>query len=132
MSHKTASIRIIVKKPNEAPTIEHIARGLEGAQAVVGGLIDVVRLAPGLDLVINDEGLIRSLEPNFSVLGAFGALPIVGAVFFVGVDADGDFVGLTDEQIAVVGAMWIRGHVGLLVPDDDDGDGDDDDPGVDA
>ncbi len=121
MPQKTAPIRIIVKKPNEPPAVVYIPPGLEGSQAVVGGLIDVVRLAPGLDLVINDEGLLHGLEPNFSVLGGFGALAIVGAVFFVGVDEEGDFVGLTDEQIGAVDAMWIAGHAGLLVPDDDDG-----------
>lgn len=126
MPQKTAPLRIVVKKPNEAPAVAHIPPGLEGSQAVVGGLIDVVRLAPGLDLVINDEGLLHGLEPNFSVLGDFGSFAIVGAVFFVGVDPQGDFVSLTDEQIEAVAAMWIAGHAGLLVPDDienDDSDG---------
>ena len=100
-------MRVIIKEPNQPPSAAEIAEGLDAAQGVVGGLIDVVRLAEGLDLVINEEGLSAGLELNIVIAGEVEPIPICGAVFFVGVDRAGNFVGLTDEQVATVSRLWV-------------------------
>ena len=100
-------MRVIVKKPDQPPTVEDIATGLESSQAVVGGLIDVVSLAEGLDLVVNDEGAIRAMPLNLLIAGEVEPIPICGAVFFVGVDEEGTFHGLTDEQVETISRLWV-------------------------
>lgn len=37
---------------------------LEAKQEIVGGLIQVVRLTPDIDIIINDEGKLRSMPLN--------------------------------------------------------------------
>lgn len=108
---RTASLRVVVKSPGEAAREASIPDTLQGAQAAVAGLIDVIRVADGLDVVINDEGLLHRMPHNFTIVGDFGPVPIVGPAFFVAVAADGDFQSLSDEQVATIAARWLAGHV---------------------
>jgi hypothetical protein len=101
------SLRVILKKPGELPEVAFLPSGLAGAQSAVGGLIDVVRLAPGLDLVINEEGLIHGLPTNFLLVTDDDLITIVGAAFLVAVDEEGAFQSLTAEQAEQLERRWV-------------------------
>jgi hypothetical protein len=64
-------IRVIVipADPDEPVTLRYLARDENGStlramQTTVGGYVDVVRAAPGVDLWINDEGLLIGMPFN--------------------------------------------------------------------
>ena len=66
-------------------------------QKLVGGLIELVRLQDGVDLWINEEGLLNGLAENRWVeeLGH----PVGGDFFLARSDRHGNTVGLTDHDI---------------------------------
>lgn len=80
------------------PTYQHL-------QTYIGGLIDVVPLAPDMDAWVNDDGPSLGLEPNLTatVLASYVASkmplgPLVGPVVFTGgCAADGEALPLSDE-----------------------------------
>lgn len=95
---------------------------LPALQSAVGGLIDVVQLAPDLDLWVHDEGLYL-FEPNphatavatvfAAQAGARLAQAFHGpAVFTGGVDDEGDTLPLSEEQ-----AEQIRQSIAGTAPD---------------
>lgn len=81
---------------------------LQHLQRAVGGLVDVVGLAPNLDMWVNDEGLALGMEVNHlatvaaQVCGKFRQ-PYAGpAVFTGGADENGETLPLTAEQAAAL------------------------------
>lgn len=79
----------IIKKPGEEPKVRTVDNELEVLQGIVGGYIEVVRIATDAVLIVNEEGLIRGLPEN-----RMRGLPTLrGTVIAVGVD-DGDFCSL--------------------------------------
>lgn len=88
---------------SDMPTYRHL-------QKYVGGLIDVVALAPDMDMWVNDEGLILNLEPNLAatVLAAYlrrraPLTPFVGPVVFTGgADDEGETRSLSDEAVELL------------------------------
>lgn len=65
----------------EQPAFKSIERTLGNLQDLVGGYIEVVHLREGLQLVCNEEGLIRHLPVGFLVASAGGIIPIHGNFF---------------------------------------------------
>ena len=83
-----------------------IGKSYELLREAVGGLIDVVELrGKGVDMWVNDEGLILGLEQNPYGTALydeeFGTpQPIVGNIIITGAcDEEGETLGLTDEQV---------------------------------
>ena len=107
MLKQPVPLRVVIKRPGEPAQNASVLSTLEAAQAVVEGFIDVVRVADGVDLVVNDEGLLQRLAHNFIVVGDCGPIPIVGPAFFVAVDDAGDFRSLSDDQVAVIASRWL-------------------------
>lgn len=60
MYKKPETLKIVLKKPNEAPEVMDIKNTLEAKQELVGGLIELVCLDEDLILVCNEERKIRT------------------------------------------------------------------------
>jgi hypothetical protein len=93
-------IKVIIVEPHRPARIEIIANNLEAKQKIVGGYIECVRF-DGFDIIINEEGKLENLEPNFSIYD--GMDYIAGTAIFAGVDYDrGEFKSLTAKQQALI------------------------------
>ena len=97
-----SKLKIVVCRVGAAPVVEEIDHGLKPMQAIVGGYIELVRLAgeydgDGIDLYCDEEFLCKDYLPNRLVANT---TPIHGDFFIVGHDAEGETVGLTDAQCA--------------------------------
>jgi hypothetical protein len=93
-------IRVIIVEPKKPARIETISNSLETKQKIVGGYIECVRF-DGFDIIINEEGKLEGLEPNFSIYD--GMDYIAGTAIFAGVDYEkGEFKSLNDSQLSVI------------------------------
>ncbi len=105
-------LRVLVVKPNEAPSVEMIEDTLAAKQDVVGGYIEMTTPPMhGDDAVIicNEEGKILGLPFN-RVLTLENGIPydvIAGTFFIIRAPQDSDdFESLTDEQIESYSRMY--------------------------
>jgi hypothetical protein len=110
-------IRVLHKKPGmvNRPEIREIKPGLSSMQALVsppgleGSYIELVRIPElqdkGIDLYVNEEGKFNGCRPNFQIFD--GQDTVMGPVFFVSADDEGETVSLTDDQLAVAEA-WLQ------------------------
>ena len=80
-----SKIKAIIKRPDEEfGHIANISCILENLQKTVGGNIETLYLGRGTILIVNEEGKLLGLEPNFRIgHGAFVDL-IVGTAIVVG------------------------------------------------
>ena len=80
-----SKIKAIIKRPDEEfGHIANISCILENLQKTVGGNIETLYLGRGTILIVNEEGKLLGLEPNFRIgHGAFVDL-IVGTAILVG------------------------------------------------
>jgi Domain of unknown function (DUF3846) len=62
---KENRITAIIVEPNKTPRVEVIDNTLKTFQKLVGGYIEKVSLSPTIDVIINEEGKLIGLEPNF-------------------------------------------------------------------
>jgi hypothetical protein len=86
---KEKIIEVVIVEPNRPARIEIIKNELSNLQKIVGGYIDCIR-QNGFDIIINDEGKMNGLEPNFMIYG--GQDYVAGTAIFVGVDnSEGEF-----------------------------------------
>lgn len=92
-------MRILYKQPGENPRSMVIPNELGVMQQLVGGHIETLRISDNVILVMNEEGKLLGLEPNF-FLGAIGDT-IVGPVLVVGEDGE-DFASLPDDEAAEI------------------------------
>lgn len=88
-------MRAIYKAPGKDPQRVEIENELGVLQQIVGGYIETVRISDNGILVMNEEGKLRGLEPNF-YLGAIGDT-IVGPVLIVGENGD-EFADLPADE----------------------------------
>lgn len=80
-----SKIKAIIKRPDEEfGHITNISNTLENLQRTVGGKIETVYLGHGLILIVNEEGKLMNLEPNFRTARGFFADTIVGTAILVG------------------------------------------------
>ena len=95
------TITVAVKKPGESWKSKRIEDTLESCQQIVGGYIEnFMTTASGIELFCNEEGKIFDLEPN--VISPMGDV-IVGPIFAVRSDDDGEFQSLTVEDLEKLG-----------------------------
>ena len=99
---KKHGVRVLVKPVGDAPVETWVDGTLESYQAIVNGYCERIVLTPGaatgIDLVIDEEGLLKSVEFNF--VSNHGV--IMGNCFFVRYDAHGNWVSLTDGDVAAL------------------------------
>lgn len=78
-------MKVIIKRVGEpVGHIEEIDNTLPALQAAVGGHIEPVTLTADMVLLCDEEGLLKSLEPNCTIMG----LPIFGDFLVCGVDGE--------------------------------------------
>ena len=82
-------IKAIIKRPDEEfGHIANISCTLENLQKIVGGYIETLYLGHGLILIVNEEGKLMNLEPNFRTARGFFADTIVGTAIVVGANGE--------------------------------------------
>lgn len=93
------NIRVVIKKVGEKPKIEEVKNHLESFQEIVGGYIGVYPLTENILIVLNEEGDLLDLDPNYLIERRTGELKlIVGNVAIVS-EKGGNFGGLSDRQL---------------------------------
>ena len=97
-----AVIKVLKVEPDKAPELIEMPNELEAMQAIVGGYIEVYPLANNVAIVCNEEGKINGLELNRPIFHNGRIVEIIAGTFFIAGDdiSIGEFVSLTDEQIA--------------------------------
>lgn len=98
---------VIVIKPKRYDTsYMDIDGSLESLQKLVGGYIEPCAPAElrerGIELLANEEGLLKGLEPNRNLYPFF----LVGTLVAVGVGED-EFTGLSAEQMRYL-VNWLH------------------------
>lgn len=98
MSNKIVTV---VKKANERKAeLVTVADTLETWQGIVGGCIETFPLTDDILIILNEEGKLRGLKPNFAIQCYGGGFEtIVGDVAFISYDNEGNFASLTDDHI---------------------------------
>lgn len=92
----------IIKRPGQPAVIQEVENSLKALQELVDGYIEPVWLPGGICMIVNEEGKLLGLEPNFPLERDL----IVGAAVFVGVDGD-QFCGLSLAQQEYIGRMMV-------------------------
>ena len=104
-------MRILKVEPGQVPYEKEISNTLESIQAEVGsGLFQPLYVGEGIVLCCNEEGKLNGMEPNRRL----GNDIVCGPFFLVGDSESGDFVSLTDDQLAL-GWKPLRNRSGLPV-----------------
>jgi Domain of unknown function (DUF3846) len=95
---KEKFVRVLICKAGETPKVKMIENTLANLQKFVGGYIEVSYAVEGITMIINEEGKIQNLNPNF-IIRSFDV--IVGDVLFIG-SADEEFASISDDEILTV------------------------------
>lgn len=99
---KQPIIKVLKVEPDKAPELIEMKNDLEAMQAIVGGYIEVMPIADDVAIVCNEEGKMNGLELNRPLYHEGEMYDIIAGTFFIAGDdwESGEFVSLTDEQIA--------------------------------
>lgn len=89
-------MRVLMVELHKEPYEKEIGNDLHSMQDVVGGLIEAIDLDENTVLIDNEEGKLIQLEGNRRI----GRDIIAGTFFICGSNEEGEFVSLTDEQVA--------------------------------
>lgn len=91
-------MRILKVEPGRVPYEKNIPNTLKSIQAEVGGgLFQPLYVGGGIILCCNEEGKLNGMEPNRRL----GDDIVCGPFFLVGDSESGNFVSLTDDQLAL-------------------------------
>lgn len=91
-------IRAVLVKPNEEPKVVEIEDELFELQNIVDGYIEQVAVEDEIVAIVNEEGKLLGMTPNFYI----GYQLIVGPALFVRDTGDIGYLSLTEEEIAIV------------------------------
>lgn len=89
------TVRVIVIYPGAEPEVRTLPNTLEAFQGIVGGFIEVARVAPAVHLIWNEDGRSQKLPPNRLV----GDAMILGPIVVARHNSAGDNVDLTDDDV---------------------------------
>lgn len=96
-------IKVVIKKVGRNPRVTIIEDDLKTSQRIVKGRIEIVPVANGIDMIVNEEGKMNGNKPNFYFTQNGYTDLIFGDVLFTGVDyEEGTQISLTDGQIQYV------------------------------
>lgn len=112
-------MKFVFKTPGGRPEVmEEIKINLAALQHFCEGLVTcpyIPQLATeGITLWANDDGLIQQMYPNIGIKVNGYPMVIVGPMVFTSVNAEGDTIGLTADQIEFVNAFCQKGMDELL------------------
>ena len=109
---KEKVIKVIIVEPNKVARVEEIENTLSNLQNIVGGHIECIRM-DGHDIIINEEGKLIDLEPNFGLYG--GQDYVAGTAIFAGVDyEEGEFKSLPFELIKHILGVFVERELDLI------------------
>jgi len=91
-----SKIKGISMRVDEQPKVEEIENTLKGYQDFVGGNIQALKISNDVVMVINGEGKLMRLAPNFLCDTIHDV--IVGNAIFVGTTDWGEWTSITKEQ----------------------------------
>lgn len=92
-------MRVLIKEPGKDPRTMVITNNLHLLQQLVDGLIEVHTLTDGLVMIVNEEGKLKNLEPNFYVDRLKDT--ILGTAIFCGEDGE-DFADINEHDLIVL------------------------------
>lgn len=92
-------MRVIVKEPAQSPVMVTIDGSLEALQKLVGGYIEHVRFSDKVGILVDEEGKLKDLAPNFFLPSVRDEL--AGTVVFVG-EAGEEFTDVPDEEASLI------------------------------
>ena len=58
-------IKVVIKKVGRNPRVTIIEDDLKTSQRIVKGRIEIVPVANGIDMIVNEEGKMNGNKPNF-------------------------------------------------------------------
>lgn len=90
-------MRVVFKEPGKGFEIRDISNELEALQNLVGGWIEHVGIKEGLGLIVNEEGKLNFMEPNFYMINEV----VLGPAVFVGEEGE-EFTDISDESIELL------------------------------
>lgn len=84
------------------PSIEQIGNDLDTMQSMVDGYIECVPLRNGIDLICNEEGVIRCMPLNknpYPEIFGYSDMTICGGYFLCSHDSAGDFKSIPAKEL---------------------------------
>lgn len=102
-----STIRVLVKSPNLPVRQTNIKNDLRTKQKIVEGFIEAIPSGiDNIDIIINEEGKLFGLEPNFIYMGCD---IIVGTAIFARANWEtGEYVSLADKDIQDIMEMYFQ------------------------
>lgn len=95
---KEKQITVVIKEPGKEPRIEPLFDNtLKAFQTAVDGYIETVSILEDLVIICNEEGRLKGLEPNVTIL----SVDFVGTVIAVGGLRNGEFRSLKGEALTI-------------------------------
>lgn len=91
-------MRILYKEPGKAPCTMFIPQKLDVMQQLVDGYIETIRVSDKTVLIVNEEGKLKGMDPNFILAVNDRIDMILGPAIFCGEDGE-DFVSLPDDEL---------------------------------
>lgn len=88
-------MKVMIVKPNQMPKVTDIENDLVTFQGIVDGFIEPVPIGNELVALVNEEGAIMGMTPNFSI----GYTTLVGPVIIVRDTGKEEYESLKDNQI---------------------------------
>ena len=92
-------MRVLLKEPGKDPRTMIIPNDLGTLQQLVDGYIEVHKLTDGLVMIVNEEGKLKGLEPNFYVDRLKDT--ILGTAIFCGEDGE-EFTDIDEYDLTVL------------------------------
>ena len=97
------TIKVLIKLPGKDISETNIRNSLESFQREVGGYIEAVPISAKVVMIVNEEGKLFQLEPNFKYYDDL----IRGVAVFVGVNGeDFDDVPITKAELIEIMKAW--------------------------
>ena len=106
---KNKNIKVLVVKPEQAPTIAEYENRLETWQQLVGGYIELFYpFEDDVAILCNDEGKIDGMPLNRAVKDANGEILdiIAGTFAVVGLDNEDGFRSLTNAELEMYAKLY--------------------------
>lgn len=97
-------MKAIYKEPGKEAEVRDIDNTLEALQGLVGGYIEHLTFINGVGMIMNEEGKLMNMKPNFR----YGYDMVVGNAIFVG-EGEEDFQDIADDQALRV-MEFLRWH----------------------
>lgn len=99
-------IRVLYKQPGRMVRTMLIQNDLKRLQTLVGGYIEACSIFKDVVMIVNEEGKLKKMEPNF----LYGFDMIVGPAIFCRSDRD-KLASLTEDQMEAIKIFLKEGEV---------------------